>query len=150
MNVKLRTPEAPPIRFEARQARRVPVRRMDSDLPSVLVVDDTHDLADSLTEMLRLCLPAGFHVDIAYGGREAVAAHEGGAHQIVVMDLQMPVMDGFAAAAAIKAASAPAPLLIAVSGNEELLEHARDTHCVDHALLKPVEIDVLLALMVGA
>jgi CheY-like chemotaxis protein len=57
--------------------------------------------------VVRLMLGrAGHSVTIANNGREAVAAMEREPFDLVLMDLQMPEMDGFQATAAIRAAEA--------------------------------------------
>jgi two-component system, sensor histidine kinase and response regulator len=49
----------------------------------------------------------GCHVGVATNGAEAVAAWEHGDWQLVLMDCQMPVMDGFAATRAIRSHEGP-------------------------------------------
>src|SRR5262249_19807802 len=44
----------------------------------------------------------GHHVVMVGNGREAVAAFDGGRYDAVLMDVQMPEMDGFEAAGAIR------------------------------------------------
>jgi CheY-like chemotaxis protein len=46
----------------------------------------------------------GFQVDVVNNGREAVEAWKRETIDLVLMDVQMPIMDGFAAVAAIRAA----------------------------------------------
>jgi CheY-like chemotaxis protein len=45
----------------------------------------------------------GFDVVVAANGREGVAAYQRGPFDLVLMDIQMPEMDGFEALAAIRA-----------------------------------------------
>jgi len=115
-------------------------------MKKVLVVDDVHDIADSTAIMLRL---HGHVVRTAYNGREAVAAVCEERPDVVVLDLDMPVKDGFDAAREIREVHPrPPPLLIAVSaltrtGLSEDLQAAG----FDHHLTKPANIERLLSLV---
>jgi CheY-like chemotaxis protein len=74
----------------------------------VLVVDDAPDNVMLVSRMLRL---AGAVVDGAANGREAVERALGGSYDAVLMDLQMPVMDGFEATAELRAAGCTFPII---------------------------------------
>jgi len=68
----------------------------------VLLVDDTAQVRRDLRSMLTLC--GGIEVvGEAGNGQEAIALEEMLAPDVVLMDLAMPVMDGFEAARRIKA-----------------------------------------------
>ena len=57
----------------------------------VLVAEDSEVNQLIIKEMLGLC---GLHPDIVSNGREALAAFSQKAYALVLMDIQMPVMDG--------------------------------------------------------
>ncbi len=66
----------------------------------VLVVEDNEVNQQVATAMLRRM---GCEVDVAVNGREGLHALEKARYDLVFMDCHMPVMDGFAATAAIRA-----------------------------------------------
>ena len=72
---------------------------MVSKEPKILLVDD-----DELSRrMMGLLLSdKGYNYDTASNGVEAVAAVQSQSYDLVLMDLQMPVMDGFEATRAIR------------------------------------------------
>lgn len=75
----------------------------------ILVVDDNVDAANLTAEILRVF---GLEVAVAFGGREALAAVEIEAPDVVFLDLGMPIMDGYAVAQALRARPALAGLKI--------------------------------------
>jgi signal transduction histidine kinase/CheY-like chemotaxis protein len=80
----------------------VPVRASDEVPPlRVLLVEDSH-VNERLAVGLLSCW--GHHVTVASNGREAVAAFQPGSFDLVLMDIQMPEMDGLQATEAIREA----------------------------------------------
>ena len=57
----------------------------------ILVVDDEPMMSDSLRQHL---VDEGYSVDTAASGAEAIDLFDGGAHHLVICDLQLPDMDG--------------------------------------------------------
>jgi CheY-like chemotaxis protein len=66
----------------------------------VLLVEDNEFNQDVARELLE---GEGLVVDVAGNGRQALAALEGRTYDLVLMDMQMPVMDGITATRAIRA-----------------------------------------------
>ncbi|MGH7806172.1 MAG: response regulator [Candidatus Binatia bacterium] len=86
----------------------------------MLVVDDDQDSRDALRDLLEVC---GYRVQTAASGTEALALLAKRTPALVLMDLQMPVMDGREALAKIRAGGRHPALPIAiVSGEESHLE----------------------------
>ena len=84
-----------------------------SDRPArVLVVDDEASIRALLSATLRL---TGFEVRVASGGQEALSAAAEFTPDLVVLDVMMPDLDGFAVAQGLRAAGQnsgqPVPVL---------------------------------------
>jgi CheY-like chemotaxis protein len=71
----------------------------DGDKPRLLIAEDDEITRKVLAVMLQR---AGFDFDFAGDGRQAIEMWQQGEYDLVVMDGQMPFMDGFAAAATIR------------------------------------------------
>lgn len=72
---------------------------MAPDAPKILLVDDD-DLSRRM--MALLISEKGYNYDTASNGIEAVDAVKSQSYAVVLMDLQMPIMDGFEAARSIR------------------------------------------------
>ncbi|WP_293368187.1 response regulator [Nevskia sp.] len=111
----------------------------------VLVVDDN----PTASEILRSHLDAfGFRIALAADGPEAVARVQGARHDpfgLVLMDWQMPQMNGIEAARRIRALGPPQPpliIMVTAFGREEIEREARDAG-LDGFLVKPVNPSLL-------
>jgi PAS domain S-box-containing protein len=117
----------------------------------VLVVDDNIDAGDSLAALLAVL---GAQVQVARDGQQALKTLEGFAPAVVLLDIGMPVMNGYDVARAIhQRMPERRPLLVALTGwgQEEDRRRAREAG-FDHHLVKPAEVDALQQLLasVGA
>jgi CheY-like chemotaxis protein len=116
----------------------------------LLIADDDRDAVVMLAELLRLILPPPLEIKLAFDGKEALDAVTvaTASPDVVIMDVEMPRMDGINAALGIRRAlGSKVPKLIAVTGHAGLTKLAAATSAFDHVMLKPVEIDELLRLL---
>jgi signal transduction histidine kinase/DNA-binding response OmpR family regulator len=114
---------------------------------SILLVEDNRVNQDVARTIL---VRAGHRVDIAANGRQAVEAVRRNAYDVVLMDVQMPEMDGIEAVHRIR--SLPPPLcavpVIAMTANA--MDGARDSYLaagMDDYVSKPVQPRVLLEML---
>ena len=114
----------------------------------ILVVDDQEDLRGVLRDLLT---GSGYTVSEAADGRAGVAKAKSGRPDLILMDIQLPVIDGYEATRQIKAEpNLRATPIIAVSsfamkGDEE---KARASGC-DAYVTKPYSPMQLLRLIQG-
>jgi len=113
----------------------------------VLVVDDVEINRLILVEVLSAL---GASCDEAGNGREALETFEQsppGGYDLILMDVQMPVMDGYAATRAIRSSGHPAAQtvpIIAITANA-FVDDVRDAidSGMDAHIAKPIQIDKL-------
>lgn len=111
----------------------------------VLVVDDHPDTAESEAQLLRYL---GYCVRTARTGPQAVAAAQAQPPDVVLMDLGLPGMDGYLAAAEIRRSCPHKPLVIAVTGFANVSYRRRcSEEGFDHFLVKPCDPDALATLL---
>jgi signal transduction histidine kinase/CheY-like chemotaxis protein len=110
----------------------------------ILVVDDNIDAAESLGTMLAY---SGHDVRVAHGGVEALSTAREFSPNVMILDLGMPEMDGYAVARAVRSdPKIAATRLIALSGYGQAEDRRRTADVgFDEHLVKPVEHDVLNA-----
>jgi CheY-like chemotaxis protein len=91
---------------------------------------------------------AGFSVDLASDGIEALEAHKKHPYDVILMDCQMPIMDGFEASNEIRKLSLPQPTIIAVTANALVGERERCLNAgMDDYLSKPFQAEQLIILV---
>ena len=108
----------------------------------VLVADDDPMMRLLMREMLQ---QVGLSVTEAADGPAALAAHRDLAPQLVLLDVDMPGLDGFAVCRAIRAAGAGQSVpIIMVTGSDELeaVTHAYDCGATDF-VAKPINWPIL-------
>ena len=113
-------------------------------MPKILVVEDNEENRDSLARRLRR---RGFEVLLACDGRTGVEAAKADKPDLILMDMNMPELDGWEATRQIKAAAGLEALPVialtahAMGGDRE---RAIAAGCADYHT-KPIEFPKLLA-----
>jgi len=112
----------------------------------IVVVDDNEDNAESLALLLRRL---GSEVRTAYDGQAAVEATRAFGADVVLLDIGLPVMDGYAAARAIRAEPwGKAITLVAVTGWGQEHDRRKSREAgFDAHLVKPVDHRALMKLL---
>jgi CheY-like chemotaxis protein len=112
----------------------------------ILVVDDDAPIREAFEEVL---VDEGYAVRCAANGREAlqILRDAPGEAQLILLDLMMPVMNGwdFRAEQQRDPALAGIPVVV-VSADREVRTKIADL-AIDHYLVKPVDLDHLLAVV---
>lgn len=112
----------------------------------ILVADDDHDTVETMALLLE---QHGHEVLVAYDGLAALAAARRERPDLVLLDLAMPKLDGYAVARELRLIPDFQHVVIAcVSGygSEDDRACARDAGCDTH-LLKPVAFEALESLL---
>jgi PAS domain S-box-containing protein len=131
------------------EARSVKSQSSESSIRVLLAEDNPVNQKVMLKMLERL----GYHADVASDGQEVLQALEREHYDIILMDIQMPKMDGLEAARAIRqrfpAEAQPRIIAItayALAGDKERCLKAG----MDGYISKPVRMEDLKELMVGA
>ena len=116
-----------------------PSQRSQTAARRVLVVDDDPDILDALSEILEV---EGYDVQRARNGREALQRLEQEMPDLVLLDLMMPVMDGWEFARSLSPGARP-PIIV-LSADRNVSAKAREIGALGW-LAKPFELSELLA-----
>ncbi|NLB06551.1 MAG: response regulator, partial [Desulfobulbaceae bacterium] len=120
---------------------------LEGDGWHILVAEDEYINKILIRTLLQ---QAGYHVTVVQNGREAVEAWRGGVFDCILMDIQMPFMDGYEAVARIRAQEQEGehiPVIAmtahAMSGDRQKCLQAG----MDDYLAKPIDGRAVLALL---
>ena len=105
----------------------------------VLVADDDKDDLNAICGGLK---DAGFEILKAADGVQAESLAQEHRPDLTILDLRMPLKDGFEVAAALREADLPFISLTAY-GDEEMVQRATDAGALAY-LVKPLDVDQLI------
>lgn len=112
----------------------------------ILLADDAGDIRRLITVFIA---SSGHSVEWAENGEQAVEMFKRGEYDLVLMDMQMPVMDGLCATRRIREweleqGRAPVPVVALTAGAEQSnLRRTREAGCTAH-IAKPISKETLL------
>ncbi len=106
----------------------------------VLVVDDDPSILDTVSSILS---GEGYQVMSAAGGEEALALSRTWHPTLVLLDMRMPAMDGWAVARALHATGSRVPIIV-MTAAENARRWADEIGAAGH-LAKPFALDELIA-----
>ena len=112
--------------------------------PHVLVVDDDDTIRDTVADALEL---EGYVVGRARAGEEALGQVRAGPPRVIVLDLMMPIMDGWTFVERCRAESLCADIpIVVVSASHNLRSAASRLTAkgVSAVIAKPFSLDVLI------
>ena len=113
-------------------------------MPNILLVEDNEMNRDMLSRRLER---KGHSVAIAVDGQQGVDMALAGSYDLILMDMSLPVLDGWEATRRIKAVNRTVPIIAltahAMEGDER---KAREAGCDDYDT-KPVDLARLLEKM---
>ncbi len=143
------------IRLPVGEPQRLPAHETAPNRPGtdaqlrVLVVDDNRDAADTCAMLLEI---SGHEVQKAYSGTEALTTASGFRPQALLLDIDLPDLDGYTLAQQIRATDwGREAFLIAVSGWGQEEDRRRAlTVGFDHHLTKPIAAGAVEALLQSA
>ena len=86
---------------------------------------------------------SGMHIDIAFNGKEAVEKFRSKVYSLIVMDIEMPIMDGYQASKIIRTENSQIPIIALSSKNSshDILK-TKEVGMNEH-LCKPIEAKIL-------
>jgi CheY-like chemotaxis protein len=106
----------------------------------VLVVDDEADIRATVADALA---EEGYHVAVAENGADALQLARSFRPQVILLDMKMPVMDGWAFARAYRGTPPPHGRIVVFTAAADAARRAAEANA-DGILAKPFVLDDLL------
>ena len=107
----------------------------------ILVVEDDKAMNGLVSTCLR---ENGYEVKSCFDGVEALEALEESAYSLIVSDVMMPRMDGFALAEAVRLTDKQTPILFMTAKDDKTSKLYGYKLGIDDYVTKPFDIDVLI------
>ena len=113
----------------------------------VLVVDDEPAIRALVAKIVQR---AGLQVETARDGGEAIERIDSDDYSVLVIDLMMPVVDGYGVIEHVRKRGGRKPAIIVITAGDSSSIRRLDGSMVHSVLRKPFDIDVLGDLIIAA
>lgn len=111
-------------------------------MQNVLIIEDDRDISN----LLRIHLTdMHYGVEQVYGGREGLNRALSGSHDLIILDLMLPEMDGLEICRKVRTSAIQTPILMLTSRSEELDKVLGLETGADDYLTKPFSVRELMA-----
>lgn len=111
--------------------------------PVILVVDDEPQILNLISEVLE---DAGYHVEVAGDGREALDRMAQINPHLILLDLMMPRMDGYTFRKMLGEQARQVPPVVVVSADRNVAQKVANLG-INGYLPKPFDLDDLLGIV---
>ena len=109
-------------------------------MKTILIVEDTELNIDLLTQLLE----DDYNLLVARDGAQGVSAAQQNNPDLILMDISLPVMDGYEATRAIRETLTATPIIgLSAHAMNGDADRAKEAGCNDY-LTKPVDEDLLM------
>lgn len=109
-------------------------------MKTILIVEDTELNIDLITQLLE----DDYNLLVARDGAQGVAMAEQNHPDLILMDISLPIMDGYSATRKIRETMKSTPIIgLSAHAMNGDAQRAKDAGCNDY-LTKPVDEDLLL------
>ena len=107
----------------------------------ILIVEDDKDLNPLIATYLKV---SGFECDQAYDGVEGFDLFNSGSYDLILSDIMMPRMDGFALARKVREINEDIPFIFLSAKDDKLSKQVGYKIGVDDYITKPFDLDELI------
>jgi signal transduction histidine kinase/ligand-binding sensor domain-containing protein/CheY-like chemotaxis protein len=140
-------PDGMPVTVEAHPSRQVLSEGFAEKYPLRILIAEDNPVNQKLA--VRVLNKLGYReIDIATNGKEAIEKLEQQFYEIILMDVQMPEMDGLEATRRIRAMAGERPVIIAMTANamqgdrEECIAAGMDDY-----IGKPIKLEMMVGML---
>ncbi len=114
---------------------------MEEAMARILVVEDEIDLNRFVSISLR---DRGYEVVSAYDGKGALSEMENTRFDMLLTDIMMPRMDGFALAEVVRAINRDIPIIFMTAKDDKAFKMFGYSIGIDDYVVKPFDVDILI------